>query len=123
MTSTSRTTKQTIPKYVGTVILCLQKNKTINVKKLAIKGYKAFINVNDSCAVSSKQSLNMPGAHEFTNMQFDPRPNHLRHLPGYQDYFNNICLNSSGISEMPISQTVEPANAFAVWHMIMVFFS
>jgi hypothetical protein len=37
-------------------------------------------------------------------------------MPGYQDYFRNTCLNFSGISEMPIIQTFEPANTLAVVH-------
>ena len=58
----------------------------------------------------------MPGADEFTNMDYDPRPEHLQNAPGYQDYFRNTCLNFSGISEMPIFQTFEPADTLVVAH-------
>ena len=37
-------------------------------------------------------------------------------MPGYQDHFRNTCLNFSGISEMPIIQSFEPANTLAVAH-------
>lgn len=46
----------------------------------------------------------MAGADEFANIDFDPRPTHLRNMPGYQDFFRNHCFNLSGISEIPIFQ-------------------
>lgn len=60
--------------------------------------------------------LEVPGADEFTNMNFDPRPAHLRNNPGYGDFFRNTCLNFSGVSTMPIFQLFTPANSLAVAH-------
>lgn len=57
----------------------------------------------------------MQAADEFTYMDFDPRSDHLRNDPDYYDYFRNVCLNFSGISNMPIFQLFEPANAFALY--------
>lgn len=42
----------------------------------------------------------MPGADEFTYMNFDPRSDHLRNDPVYYDYFRNVCLNFQGISNI-----------------------
>ncbi|KAH3870320.1 hypothetical protein DPMN_033502 [Dreissena polymorpha] len=59
-------------------------------------------------------ALDMPGAAELTNIDFDPRPEEFRNAANYQDHFRNVCLNFPGISEMPIFQTFEPANTKAV---------
>ena len=58
----------------------------------------------------------MAGADEFTNMDFDPRPEKFRNAVAYQDHFRNTCLNFPGISKMPIYQTIEPSNMLAVAH-------
>jgi len=58
----------------------------------------------------------MPSADEFTNMEVDPRPQHIRSMPGYQNHFRNTCLNLLGIYEIPISQTFESVNTFAEAH-------
>ena len=62
------------------------------------------------------QNLDMPGADEITNTDFDPRPEHLRNAPAYQDHFRNTCLSFPGISEMPIFLTFKPANTLVVAH-------
>jgi hypothetical protein len=62
------------------------------------------------------QNLEMPGADEITNIDFYPRPEHLRNAPAYQYHFRNTCLTFLGISEMSIVQTFEPANTLAVAH-------
>lgn len=62
------------------------------------------------------QQLNLQGADEFTKVDFDPRPDHLRQAVGYSDYFRNTCLNFQGISNMPIFQLFTPANTLAVAH-------
>ena len=62
------------------------------------------------------QNLDMPGADEITNIDFDPRPEHLRNAPAYQYHFRNTCLTFPGISEMPIFQTFEQANTLALAH-------
>ena len=62
------------------------------------------------------KDLKLQGADEFTSMDFDPRPEHLRQHPGYTDYFRNTCLNFPGISSMPIFQMFTPANTHAVAH-------
>ena len=49
-------------------------------------------------------SVNLPGADEFTKVDFDPRPMDDQNNPAYQDYFRNVCLNFQGISKMPIFQ-------------------
>jgi len=93
------------------------KNKAINVEETCTQKLQSFHKCKRFLGSPLKtQSLNMPGADEFTNMEFDPRPQHLRNMPGYQDHFRNTCLNFSGISEMPIFQTFEPANTLAVAH-------
>jgi hypothetical protein len=56
------------------------------------------------------------GADEFIKIDFNPRPEHLRNAPAYQDDFRNTCRSFPGISEMPIFQTFEPANTLAVAH-------
>jgi hypothetical protein len=95
--------------------LCLQKTKTINVEETYTQKLQSFHKCKRFLDSSLKaQSLNMTGAAEFTNMDFDPIPKHLRNMPGYQDHFRNTCLNFSCVSEMPISQTFEPVNTFAV---------
>jgi hypothetical protein len=55
-------------------------------------------------------------ADEFTKIDFNPRPEHLRNAPAYQDDFRNTCRSFPGISEMPIFQTFAPANTLAVAH-------
>lgn len=60
--------------------------------------------------------LNLQGADEFTNVDFDPRPQQFRQSAGYNDYFRNVCLNFPGVSKMPIFQLFIPANAQAVAH-------
>ena len=60
--------------------------------------------------------LNLQGADEFTNVDFDPRPQQFRQSAGYNDYFKNFCLNFPGVSNMPIFQLFIPANAKAVAH-------
>ena len=62
------------------------------------------------------QNLDMSGADEITNIDFDRRPEHLRNAPVYQDHFRNTCLSFPGISEMPNFQTFEPANTLAAAH-------
>ena len=65
------------------------------------------------------KDLKLQGADEFTSIDFDPRPEHLRQNPGYTDFFRNTCLNFQGISSMsgmPISQLFTPANTYAVAH-------
>ena len=61
-------------------------------------------------------ALSVAGADEFTNMDFDPRPEKFRNAVAYQDHFRNTCLNFPGISKMPIYQTIEPSNMLAVAH-------
>ena len=97
--------------------IMLTKNKAINVEETCTQKLQSFYKCKRFLGSPLKtQSLNMPGADKFTNMEFDPRPQHLRNMPGYQDHFRNTCLNFSGISEMPIFQTFEPANTLAVAH-------
>lgn len=92
--------------------LCLQKTKTINVEETYTQKLQRFHKCKQFLDSHLKaQSLNMTCAAEFTNMDFDPIPQHLRNMPGYQDHFRNTCLNFSGVSEMPISQTFEPVNS------------
>jgi hypothetical protein len=62
------------------------------------------------------RSINMPGAGEVSNVDFDPRPAEYRNTKWYPSYFQNICLNYKGISTMPIFQTVAPANTLAAAH-------
>jgi hypothetical protein len=93
------------------------KNKAINVEETCTQKLQSFHKCKRFLGSPLKtQSLDMPGADEFTNMEFDPRPQHLRNMPGYQDHFRNTCLKNSDISEMPIFQTFEPANTLAVAH-------
>ena len=60
--------------------------------------------------------LKLHWADEFTSIDFDPRPEHLRQNPGYTDFFRITCLNFQGISSMPIFQLFTPANTYAVAH-------
>ena len=61
-------------------------------------------------------NLDLAGADEFTNMNFDPRPERFRNNKGYLDHFRNVCLNFPGASKMPIYQIFEPSNMLAVAH-------
>ena len=97
--------------------IMLTNNKAINVEETCTQKFQSFHKCKRFLGSPFKTlSLNMSGADEFTNMEFDPKPQHLRNMPGYQDHFRNTCLNFSGFSEMPIFQTFEPANALAVAH-------
>ena len=60
--------------------------------------------------------LNLHGADEFTNVDFDPRPQQFRQSAGNNDYFENVCLNFPGVSNMPIFQLFISANAKAAAH-------
>ena len=62
------------------------------------------------------KSLDVLGADEFTNLDFDPRPEQYRDDAAYPELFRNVCLNFPGISEMPIFQTFRPANTYGVAH-------
>ena len=60
--------------------------------------------------------LNLHGADEFTNVDFDPRPQQFRQSAGNNDYFENVCLNFPGVSNMPIFQLFISANEKAAAH-------
>lgn len=56
-------------------------------------------------------NLNIARADEVCNFKdFDPRPEKLRKMESYQDFFYNTCMNFKGISQTPIFQTFSPAN-------------
>jgi hypothetical protein len=51
----------------------------------------------------------------FSQPHFDPRPNNLRNLTSYPAFFQNACINFSNYApDMPILQTIPPANLQAV---------
>lgn len=51
------------------------------------------------------RSLKLAGADEVCDIKdYDPRPDRYRNNPAYKDYFQNLCLNFSGISKTPIFQ-------------------
>ncbi|KAK3107721.1 hypothetical protein FSP39_020797 [Pinctada imbricata] len=54
-------------------------------------------------------NLDLAGADEFTNRNFDPRPERFRNSKGYLDHFRNECLNFPGASKMPIYQIFDPS--------------
>lgn len=62
------------------------------------------------------RNINMPGADDVTDFDFDPRPKKFQKDAGYSDYFRNTCLNFKGCSQMPLFQLFKPANAKAVAH-------
>ncbi|CAC5399358.1 unnamed protein product [Mytilus coruscus] len=91
--------------------------KTVKVEETCTQKLQSFHKCKRFLGSPLKsQNLDMPGADIFTNMNFDPRPENLRNVPAYQDFFRNTCLNFPGISEMPILKTFQPANTFAVAH-------
>ena len=91
-------------KYIKTEETCTQRLQTFHkCKKFKGSPMKA-------------SSVDLPGADEFTKVDFDPRPMDDQNNPAYQDYFRNVCLNFQGISKMPIFQTIKPANTLAVAH-------
>jgi len=50
----------------------------------------------------------------FKMSNFDPRPKELKNLKSYPSFFRNTCLNFSSYSpQMPILQTIPPANLYA----------
>ncbi|XP_014665253.1 PREDICTED: uncharacterized protein LOC106807441 [Priapulus caudatus] len=53
--------------------------------------------------------------HRFS---FDPRPPKYANAGNfsYKDYFQNTCLNATGVSTTPIFQLFKPANPYAVAH-------
>ncbi|XP_069110247.1 uncharacterized protein [Argopecten irradians] len=94
-----------------------QKHRDVKIEETCTQKLQSFHKAKRFIGSPLKaQDINMPGADEFTNLDFDPRPEHLRNDPGYEDNFRNKCLNFSGISKMPIFQLFKPANAFAVAH-------
>ena len=105
-------------KHVCVVIyasVMFAKHKTIRIEETCTQILQSFHKCKRFLGSPLKsQNINMPGADEFTNIDFDPRPEHLRNDPGYMDYFRNTCLNFPGISEMPIFQVFEPANTHAI---------
>lgn len=93
-------------------------NGDICVEKTCTEKLQSFHRVKKYTGSPLKSSkITMPGSDALTNTgTFDPRPEHLRKMPGYSDYFDNICLNFKGISEMPIFQVIPPANTRGVAH-------
>lgn len=55
---------------------------------------------------------------ETQALNFDPRPQKYRKLASYQDYVKNLTLNfaASTGDQMPLLQTLRPANMYAVEH-------
>ena len=89
--------------------------KTVKVQETCTQKLQTFHRSKKFVGSPLKANqLNVPGADEFTNMTFDPRPTHFINNPGYQDFFRNTCLNFSEISTMPVFQLFPPANSYAV---------
>jgi hypothetical protein len=78
-----------------------------------VKSFKVLADGKD-VFIGTKTGLAKMCADEFTKIDFNPRPEHLRNAPAYQDDFRNTCRSFPGISEMPIFQTFAPANTLAV---------
>lgn len=57
-------------------------------------------------------NMDIPGASELGNIDFDPRPEKFRNDKNYQSYF----INFPGSPKMPIFQTFTPANNQAVFN-------
>ena len=57
------------------------------------------------------RNLKVAGADSVCEFEdFDPRPEYLRNMEGYSDFFRNVCLNFKGISKAPIFQAFKPGN-------------
>ncbi|XP_052271822.1 uncharacterized protein LOC127872536 [Dreissena polymorpha] len=97
----------------GAVMFC--KKMTVKTEESCTQKLQSFHKCKKFIGSPIKaNALDMPGAAELTNIDFDPRPEEFRNAANYQDHFRNVCLNFPGISEMPIFQTFEPANTKAV---------
>jgi putative phage-type endonuclease len=105
-------------KHVSTVLygaVMFSKKLTIKTEETCTQKLQSFHKCKKFIGSPIKaNALDMPGAAELTNIDFDPRPEQFRNAANYQDHFRNACLNFSGISKMPIFQTFEPANTKAI---------
>jgi hypothetical protein len=98
--------------YAATMFL---KKKTIKTEETCTQKLQSFHKCKKYIGSPLKvNTLDMPGADEFTNIDFDPRPDRFINNVNYTDHFRNSMLNFPGISKMPIFQTFKPANARAV---------
>ncbi|XP_045172918.2 uncharacterized protein LOC123534648 [Mercenaria mercenaria] len=105
-------------KHVCTVLygaVMFSQKKTVKTEETCTQKLQSFHKCKKYLGSPLKaDTLDMPGAAELTNIDFDPRPEQFRNSVSYQDHFRNACLNFPGISKMPIFQTFEPANTKAV---------
>ncbi|CAC5390447.1 unnamed protein product [Mytilus coruscus] len=80
-------------KHVFTVMygtIMFMEYKTVKVEETCTQKLQSFHKCKRFLGSPLKsQNLDMPGADEFTNMDFDPRTENLRNVPAYQDFFSN----------------------------------
>ncbi|KAJ8299960.1 hypothetical protein KUTeg_021479 [Tegillarca granosa] len=82
---------------------------------------KTYFDVNSD---SKFTGVTMEEIHSYLSLFEKPFDSHIYQLYSeefrnsdiYQDYFRNTCLNFNGISKLPIFQTFEPANTYALAH-------